>query len=108
MELDAEEMVQPNQLKTVVEATEMRPEPTTWEILLEQSELLGDLWGLMRSQLEELKELRRAIRAMGLAMDNTIDRMSQMEEGSGNGNDGAWSIWRMEMYLEWKSKMTVF
>ena len=29
---------------------------------------------------------------MGLAIDDIVDQMSWMEEGSGNGNDGAWSI----------------
>ena len=92
MESDTEETAQLKWLKTVVEAVEMRLELTTREILLEQTELLGDLRGLMKSQLKELKELRRAARGMGSAMDDIVDQMSQMEEGSRNGNDGAWSI----------------
>ena len=92
MESDTEETAQLKWLKTVVEVVKMRLELMTREILLEQTELLGDLQGLMKSQLKELKELRRAARGMGSAMDDIVDQMSQMEEGSRNGNDGAWSI----------------
>ena len=41
--------MQPKQLKLIVEVMGMRLELTTWEVLLEQSELLGNLWGLMMS-----------------------------------------------------------
>ena len=49
--------MQPKWLKAVVEVARMRLEPTSWEVLLEQLELLSNLWELMKSQLEELKEL---------------------------------------------------
>ena len=60
-------------------------------MLLGHSELLGDLWGLLKS-LEELKGLQWAIMAMGSAMDNIVDWVSQIGEGSGSGNGGAWYI----------------
>ena len=44
-ELDVEEMAQPKQLKLVVEV--MRGELTTREVLLEQLELLRELWDLL-------------------------------------------------------------
>ena len=91
-ESDAEEPAQPKRLKPVIEVLGMRPEPTTREVLFEHSELLGDVWGLLKSQLEELKSLRRAVAAMGSAMDDIVERMSRMEEGSRSGNEGAWSI----------------
>ena len=62
------------------------------EVLLEHSELLGDVQGLLKSQLEELKSFRRAVVAMGSAMDDIVEQMSRMEEGSRSGNEGAWSI----------------
>ena len=48
------------------------------------------------SQLEELKGLQRAILAMGLAMDDIINQMSQMEEGSGMEmtGHGVYKQWR--------------
>ena len=49
-ESDAEEPAQPKQLKPVIEVSGMRPELTTREVLLEHSELLGDVWGLLKSQ----------------------------------------------------------
>ena len=53
-----EEPVQPKWLKPVIEVSGMRPELMTWKVLLEHSELLGDVRGLLKSQLEELKNLR--------------------------------------------------
>ena len=61
-------------------------------MLLEHLELLRDVQGLLKSQLKELKGLQQAILAMGSAMDDIVDWMSWMKEGSGGGNDGAWSI----------------
>ena len=92
MESDTNEMVPLKWLKPIVEVSGMRPELTTWEVLLEHSELLGDVWGLLKSQLEEMKGLQRAVAAMGSAMDDIVEWMSWMEEGSGSGNEGAWSI----------------
>ena len=43
VELDVEEMVQPNWLKLVVEVLGMRVELTMWEVLLEHSEFLVDI-----------------------------------------------------------------
>ena len=91
-ELDTDETAPPKQLKPVVKVSGMRLEPTTLEVLLEHSELLRDVWGLLKSQLEEMKGLQQAIVAMGSAMDDIVERMSWMEEGSRSGNEGAWSI----------------
>ena len=89
VESDAEEMVQPKQLKAIVEVAGMTPELTMLEVLLEQLELLSDLRGLMTSQLEELKGLRWAISVMGFSLDEIVKWMSQMEEGSRSRNDRA-------------------
>ena len=83
--------MQPKRLKPVIEVSGMRPEPTMQEVL-EHLELLGDVRGLLKSQLDEMKGLQRAIAAMGSAMDDIVERMSRMEEGSRSGNEGAWSI----------------
>ena len=92
VESDAEEPAQPKRLKPVIEVSGMRPELTTQEVLLEHSELLGDVWGLLKSQLEVLKSLQQAVVAMGSAMDDIVKQMSWMEQRSMNGNEGAWSI----------------
>ena len=84
--------MQPKRLKPVIEVSGMRPEPTTWEVLLKHLELLKDVQGLLKSQLDEMKGLRRAVAAMGSAMDDIVKRISWMEEGSRSGNKGAWSI----------------
>ena len=91
-ELDTDETALPKQLKPVVEVSGMRLELTTWEVRLEHSELLGDVRGLLKSQLKEMKGLQQAIVAMGSAMDDIVEQMSWMEEGSRSGNEGAWSI----------------
>ena len=57
VESDTDETAPPKQLKLIVEVLRMRPEPTTREVLLEHSELLGDVSRLLKSQLEELKGL---------------------------------------------------
>ena len=92
VELDTNETAQLKQLKPVIEVSGMRPEPMTREVLLEHSELLRDVRGLLKSQLEEMKGLQRAIAVMGSVMDDIVKQMSQMEEGSRSGNEGAWSI----------------
>ena len=61
-------------LKLIIEVLGVRPEPMTWEVLLEHLELLGDVRGLLKSQLEELKGLRRAV----AAMDDIVKWMSRM------------------------------
>ena len=91
-ELDTDEMEQPKWLKPIIKVSGMRPEPTTREVLLEHSELLRDVLGLLKSQLEEMKGLQQAFAGMGLAMDDIVEQMSRMEEGSRSGNEGAWSI----------------
>ena len=58
VESDTDKMAQPKRLKPVIEVEGMRPELTTREVLLEHSELLGDVRGLLKSQLEEMKGLR--------------------------------------------------
>ena len=45
------------QLRLIVKVSGMRIELTTQEVLLENSELLGDLRDLFKSQLKELKGL---------------------------------------------------
>ena len=96
-ELDVEEEArQPKWLKLVVEVSgvraEMQAEPTMWEILLEHSELLVDMQELFTKQLEEMKRLWKAVLVIRFAIDEVMEWMSQMEEGSGNGNNGARSI----------------
>ena len=50
-----EETVQPKWLKPIIKVSRVRAEPMTRDVLLEHSELLGDVRGLLKSQLEELK-----------------------------------------------------
>ena len=45
VESDTDETAPPKRLKPVVEVSGMRLELTTWEVRLEHSELLGDVWG---------------------------------------------------------------
>ena len=52
-----EEAAQPKWLKLIVEVLGMRTEPTMREVLLDHLELLGDMRGLLKSQLKELKGL---------------------------------------------------
>ena len=91
-ELDMEETAQPKQLKLIIEVSRMRLELTTQEVLLEHLELLGDVQGLLKSQLEEVKGLQQAVMVMGSVLDDIVEWMSWMEEGSRSGNEGAWSI----------------
>ena len=51
-----EEVAQPKWLKPVVEVMEMRGELTIQERLLEQLELLGELWDLQARQLEVMEK----------------------------------------------------
>ena len=84
---DSEELAQPKQLKPIIEVVGLRPELTMQEVLLEQSELLRDLWGLMKSQLDELKGLWWSVTEMGFAMDKIVEWMSWVKEGNESGND---------------------
>ena len=95
-ESDMEEAAQPKQLMPIVEAsgerTEMRGEPSTREILMEQSELLMDLQALFTQQLEEVRRTSHAVMVVGFAVNLLMERMSQMEEKNRSGNDRAWSM----------------
>ena len=98
-ESDMEEMVQLKELKLVVKVLGMRVELTTWEVLLEHSELLRDLWELFgkqlkqfEKQLEEVRGLQQVVSVIRFTVDEVVEWMSWMEEGSGSGNDGARSI----------------
>ena len=90
-ESDVEEMAQPKRLKPVVEV--MRGESTTREVLMEQSELLGELWDLqvrqlavLEQHLEELKGAQRLISAIGYTLEELVERVSQLEEKSRSGS----------------------
>ena len=78
-ESDAEEMTQPKQLKPVIEVLGMRGEPTIWELLLEQSELLGELHdlqvrqlGVMEKHLEEMKGAWRLILVIRYSLEEEL------------------------------------
>ena len=61
---ESEEGPQPKRLKAVVEggpSTQLRLEPTAWEILLEQLEMLGEVWDLAK-RLKKAKEEREGKR----------------------------------------------
>ena len=77
-----EEGPQPKRLKTVVEGpgARMRSEPTTQDILLEQSEMLGEVRDLLAKHLKEAKEirrgqedLRRQVAGIGFAIEDIVD-----------------------------------
>ena len=46
-----------------------------------------------------MKGLLRAVMAMGSAMDNIIEWMSRMEEGSRSGNKGAWCCYSLSKHI---------
>ena len=73
--------MQPKWLKPVVEV--MKGEPTTQEVLLEQSELLGELWdlqarqlGVLEKHLEELKRAWRLISVIGYTLEELVEHVS--------------------------------
>ena len=79
---ESEEGPQLKRLKTVFEGpgARMRSEPTTRDILLEQSEMLGEVWDLLAKQLKEAKEiwrgqedLRRQVAGLGFAIEDIVD-----------------------------------
>ena len=58
----------------------MRSEPTTRDILLEQSEMLGEVRDLLAKHLKEAKEirreqedLRRQVAGLGFAIEDIVD-----------------------------------
>ena len=58
----------------------MRLEPTTWDILLEQLEMLGEAQDLLAKQLKEAKEiwrgqedLWRQVAGLGFAIEDIMD-----------------------------------
>ena len=64
----------------------MRSEPTTRDVLLEQSEMLGEVRDLLAKHLKEAKEiqrgqedLRRQVAGLGFAIEDIMD----MIRGSG-------------------------
>ena len=64
----------------------MRSEPTTRGILLEQSEMLGEVWDLLAKQLKEVKEIRRGqedVRRQVAGLGFTIEDIVDMIGGSG-------------------------
>ena len=93
-ESDAEETAQPKRLKPFVEV--MRGEPTTREVLMEQSELLGELQDLqvrqlvvLEQHLEELTGARRSFSVIGYNLEELVERVSRLEEKSGSGSGSA-------------------
>ena len=60
------------------------------EILMEQLELLMDLWELFAKQLEEVKRIHCVVMAIRFTVDALMEWMSWMEEES--GDDRARSI----------------
>ena len=67
-------------------------EPSMWEVCLEHSEFLADIQELFTKQLEEMKRICKAVLAVGFAMDDLVEHLAWMEEGSRDGNEGAKSI----------------
>ena len=100
---ESEEGPQPKRLKTVVgegPSAQMRPEPTTWDIFLEQLEMLGEVWDLLVKHLKEAKEiqrgqedLRRQVAGLGFAMDDIVDLIAgsgaEVEAEIGGNGGGA-------------------
>ena len=89
-----EETAQPKRLKPVIEV--MRGKPTTWEVLLEQSELLGELWDLqiwqlavLEQHLEELKGAQRLISVIRYTLEELVECVAQLEEKSRSGSGSA-------------------
>ena len=87
-------MVQQKWLKPVVEV--MRCKLLTREVLLKQSELLGELWDLqvrqlavLEKHLEELKGARRSISAIGYTLEELVESVSRLEDKSGSGSGSA-------------------
>ena len=88
---ELEEGPQPKGLKTVVEegpSVQLRQELTVWDILLEQSEMLGEVRDLLVKQLKEANEiqrgqgdLRRQVVGLRFVMDDIVDLIG----GSGAG-----------------------
>ena len=73
---ESEEGPQPKRLKTVFEGpgARMRSEPTTRDILLEQSEMLRKVQDLLAKQLKEAKEIRRGqVTGLRFVIEDIVD-----------------------------------
>ena len=57
-------MVQPKQLKLIIEVSGMRVELMMREVLLENSEFLENIWELFAKQLKEIRGLQWAVSAI--------------------------------------------
>ena len=88
---ESEEGPQPKRLKTVFEGpgARMRSEPTTRDILLEQSEMLGEVQDLLAKQLKEAKEiqrgqedLRRQVAGLGFTIKDIVDMIGGRDRKS--------------------------
>ena len=55
-------------------------------------ELLSDLGEPFKHQLKELRGLRQSMLMITFTMDEVVEWMLWMEEGSGSGNDGVRSL----------------
>ena len=85
------EVTQPKWLKLVVEVMGMRGEPTMWEVLLEQLELLRELRDLkarhlevMEKHLEDMKGAWWSISVIVYALEELVEQVSWLEERSGS------------------------
>ena len=89
-------MAQPKWLKLVVEVLEVRVEMcmelTMHEILLENLEVLADMQELFTKQLKETKGFWKALLAIRFAINNVMEQMSWMEQGSRKRNNRARSV----------------
>ena len=86
---ELEEGPQPKRLKTVVEGPggRMRSELTTRDILLEQSEMLGEVHDLLAKHLKEAKEIRRGqedrrrqVAGLRFAIEDIVDMIGGSQE----------------------------
>ena len=86
---ESEEGPQPKTLKAIVEVpgARMRSEPTTRDILLEQSEMLGEVRDLLTKQLKEAKEiqrgqedLQRQVAGLGFVIEDIVDMIGRSGE----------------------------
>ena len=74
-------------------SAQMRPELTTWDILLEQLERLREVQDLLAKHLKEAKEIQRGqVAGLGFTMDDIVDliggsRAEVEVEIGGNGGE---------------------
>ena len=86
---ELEEGPQPKRLKAVLEegpSAQLRPELTVQHILLEQSEMLGEVCDLLVKHLKEAKEiwrgqedLQRQVVGLGFVIDDIVDLIGGSE-----------------------------